>query len=148
MLYYLVFNTKYKMTTIAIQVKEKMANMPDTLNTKKELEAYFKDVVKNITVTVVDKPKRELTAYQQYVRDNSKPVKEQNPQLTGKEVFSLIAKMWRESQNGDNAKPAKEEKREEEKDPVKEEEKVPDVKAHDTEIEEVKPPDVKAKKKK
>ena len=146
MLYYIVFNTKYKMTTIAIQVKDKMANMPDTLNTKKELEAYFKDVMKNITVTVVDKPKRELTAYQQYVRDNSKPVKEQNPQLTGKEVFSLIAKMWRESQNGDNAKPAKEEKKE--KDPVKEEQKVPDVKAPDTEIEEVKPPDVKAKKKK
>ena len=146
MLYYIVFNTKYKMTTIAIQVKDKMANMPDTLNTKKELEAYFKDVMKNITVTVVDKPKRELTAYQQYVRDNSKPVKEQNPQLTGKEVFSLIAKMWRDSQNGDNAKPAKEEKKE--KDPVKEEQKGPDVKAPDTEIEEVKPPDVKAKKKK
>jgi hypothetical protein len=135
------------MTTIAIQVKEKMANMPDTLNTKKELEAYFKDVMKNITVTVVDKPKRELTAYQQYVRDNSKPVKEQNPQLTGKEVFSLIAKMWRESQNGDNAKPVKEEK-EDEKEPVKEEDKASDVKEQDTEIEEVKPPDVKAKKKK
>jgi len=146
-LYYVVFNTKYKMTTIAIQVKEKMANMPDTLNTKKELEAYFKDVMKNITVTVVDKPKRELTAYQQYVRDNSKPVKEQNPQLTGKEVFSLIAKMWRESQNGDNAKPAKEEKKDE-KEPVKEEDKASDVKEQDTEIEEVKPPDVKAKKKK
>jgi hypothetical protein len=135
------------MTTIAIQVKEKMANMSDTLNTKKELEAYFKDVMKNITVTVVDKPKRELTAYQQYVRDNSKPVKEQNPQLTGKEVFSLIAKMWRESQNGDNAKPVKEEK-EDEKEPVKEEDKASDVKEQDTEIEEVKPPDVKAKKKK
>jgi hypothetical protein len=135
------------MTTIAIQVKEKMANMPDTLNTKKELEAYFKDVMKNITVTVVDKPKRELTAYQQYVRDNSKPVKEQNQQLTGKEVFSLIAKMWRESQNGDNAKPAKEEKKDE-KEPVKEEDKASDVKEQDTEIEEVKPPDVKAKKKK
>jgi hypothetical protein len=135
------------MTTIAIQVKEKMANMPDTLNTKKELDAYFKDVMKNITVTVVDKPKRELTAYQQYVRDNSKPVKEQNPQLTGKEVFSLIAKMWRESQNGDNAKPVKEEK-EDEKEPVKEEDKASDVKEQDTEIEEVKPPDVKAKKKK
>ena len=146
-MYYVVFNTKYKMTTIAIQVKEKMANMSDTLNTKKELEAYFKDVMKNITVTVVDKPKRELTAYQQYVRDNSKPVKEQNPQLTGKEVFSLIAKMWRESQNGDNAKPVKEEK-EDEKEPVKEEDKASDVKEQDTEIEEVKPPDVKAKKKK
>lgn len=146
-MYYVVFNTKYKMTTIAIQVKEKMANMSDTLNTKKELDAYFKDVMKNITVTVVDKPKRELTAYQQYVRDNSKPVKEQNPQLTGKEVFSLIAKMWRESQNGDNAKPVKEEK-EDEKEPVKEEDKASDVKEQDTEIEEVKPPDVKAKKKK
>lgn len=138
------------MTTIAIQIKENMANMPDTLNTKKEVETYFKDVMKNITET--DKPKRELTAYQRYVKDNSKSVKEQNKDLTGTEVLSLVAKMWKASQNGDNAKPAKEEKRED-KDPVNDEDKVPDVKVLDTEIEEVKapevkPPDVKAKKKK
>jgi len=124
-----------KMTTIAIQVKDKMANMPDTLNTKKELEAYFKDVMKNIVAKVVDKPKRELNAYQRYVSEQSKPVKEQNPQLTGKEVFSLIAKMWKESQNDDHAKSVKEEK--------KDDEKVPDVKLSDTEIEEEKPPEVK-----
>jgi hypothetical protein len=40
------------------------------------------------------------------------------------------------------------EKKEDEKEPVKEEDKASDVKEQDTEIEEVKPPDVKAKKKK
>lgn len=141
------------MTTIAIQIKEKMAIMPDTFDTKKGVENYFKDAMKNIVTTAVDKPKRKLSAYQQYVSVNIKLMKEQNPQLSGTEVLSLVAKMWKESQNGDNAKPVKEEKREDEKEPVKEEEKAPDVKPPDTEIEEVKlsevkPPDVKAKKKK
>jgi len=146
------------MTTIAIQIKEKMANMPDTLNTKKGIETYFKDIMKN---TETDKPKRELTAYQQYVKDNSKSVKEQNKDMTGTEVLSLVAKMWKASQNGNNAKPVKEEdkapdiKIEEDKAPdIKIEEvkapdiKIEEVKAPDTEIEEVKPHDVKAKKKK
>jgi hypothetical protein len=133
------------MTTIAIQIKEKMAIMPDTFDTKKGVETYFKDAMKNIVTTAVDKPKRKLSAYQQYVSVNIKLMKEQNPQLLGTEVLSLVAKMWKESQNGDNAKPVNEEK--------KVDEKVSDEKVSDTEIEEekppdVKPPDVKAMKKK
>ena len=80
--------------TAATQIKEKMANMPDSLDTKKEVEAYFKDAMKNLNVD--DKPKKGLNSYQQFVKDNSKSVKEQNPELTGKQVFSLIAKMWKE----------------------------------------------------
>ena len=131
------------MTTIAIQIKEKMANMPDTLNTKKGVETYFKDIMKN---TETDKPKRELTAYQQYVKDNSKSVKEQNKDMTGTEVLSLVAKMWKASQNGNNAKPVKEEDKA--PDVKAPDIKIEEVKAPDTEIEEVKPHDVKAKKKK
>lgn len=93
--------------SFASQFKEYMMKMPDTFDTKKEIEAYIKDGMKNIKVDGSDKPKRGLTAYQQYVKDNSKSVKNENPSYTGKEVFSLIAKMWKESkesQNGDVAK--------------------------------------------
>lgn len=91
--------------TVATQIKEKMANMPDSLDTKKEVDAYFKDAMKNLNVD--DKPKKGLNSYQQFVKDNSKSVKEQNPELTGKQVFSLIAKMWKEM-NGETVKPKEE----------------------------------------
>jgi len=92
--------------TMALRFKEYIANMPDTLNTKKEIDAYLKDAMKNINGND-DKPKKELNAYQQYVKDNTKTVKEQNPSLSGKEVFSLIATMWQKTQNADGTKSAK-----------------------------------------
>jgi hypothetical protein len=92
----------------ATQMKDMIANMPDTLNTKKEIDAYLKDAMKNIKIDGNDdKPKKELNAYQQYVKDNTKTVKEQNPSLSGKEVFSLIATMWQKTQNADGTKSAK-----------------------------------------
>ena len=91
--------------TVATQIKEKMANMPDSLDTKKEIEAYFKDVMKNLNVE--DKPKKGLNRYQQYVKDNIKEVKEQNKDLNGKQVLTLIAKMWKEM-NGETVKPKEE----------------------------------------
>lgn len=91
--------------TVATQIKEKMANMPDSLDTKKEIEAYFKDVMKNLNVD--DKPKKGLNRYQQYVKDNIKEVKEQNKDLNGKQVLTLIAKMWKEM-NGETVKPKEE----------------------------------------
>jgi hypothetical protein len=91
--------------TVATQIKEKMANMPDSLDTKKEVEAYFKDAMKNLNVD--DKPKKGLNRYQQYVKDNIKEVKEQNKDLNGKQVLTLIAKMWKEL-NGETVKPKEE----------------------------------------
>ena len=91
--------------TVATQIKEKMANMPDSLDTKKEVEAYFKDVMKNLNVD--DKPKKGLNRYQQYVKDNIKSVKEDNKDLNGKQVLTLIAKMWKEL-NGETVKPKEE----------------------------------------
>lgn len=94
-------------SSMAELIKGVMVNMPDTLDTKKEIEEYFKNAMKNIKVD--DKPKKGLNRYQQYVKDNSKSVKEQNPDLTGKQVLSLIAKMWKElNGNGDIAKPTEE----------------------------------------
>lgn len=119
--------------SFAVQMKEKIANMPDTFNTKKEIEAYVKEVMKNIKTD--DKPKKGLTAYQQFISDNSKSVKEQNPTFTGKEVFSRIATMWNESKNKDKSKPIKEDESVVEEEPnvevdeIKEvPEEVPDVK--------------------
>ena len=96
--------------SFAVQMKEKIANMPDTFNTKKEIEAYVKEAMKNINTD--DKPKKGLTAYQQFISDNSKSVKEQNPTFTGKEVFSRIATMWNEAKNKDKSKPIKEDESE------------------------------------
>ena len=91
--------------TVATQIKEKMTNMPDSLDTKKEVEAYFKDAMKNLNVD--DKPKKGLNRYQQYVKDNIKSVKEDNKDLNGKQVLTLIAKMWKEL-NGETVKPKEE----------------------------------------
>jgi hypothetical protein len=92
--------------TMALRFKEYIANMPDTFDTKKEIDEYIKDAMKNINGND-DKPKKELNAYQQYVKDNTKTVKEQNPSLSGKEVLSLIATMWQKTQNADGTKSAK-----------------------------------------
>jgi len=84
--------------SIAIKMKEYMNNMPDTLNTKKEVDEYFKDAMKKTlekNKNKEDKPKKELNGYQLFVQENSKMVKEQNPGLSGPEVFKLIAAMWK-----------------------------------------------------
>jgi hypothetical protein len=86
--------------TIAIKIKELMANMPDTLNTKKEIDDYYKDAMKKSVENSkldanADKPKKELNGYQKFMKENIKIVKEQNPSLTGPEVFSKIAELWK-----------------------------------------------------
>ena len=120
--------------TMAFRFKEYIANMPDTFDTKKEIDEYIKDAMKNINGND-DKPKKELNAYQQYVKDNTKTVKEQNPSLSGKEVLSLIATMWQKTQNADgtkSAKSAKSAKSKKEK-PDEEEKVVPVVEEEDKE---------------
>jgi hypothetical protein len=86
--------------TIAIKLKELMAKMPDTLNTKKEIDEYYKDAMKkSVENNKLDanavKPKKELNGYQQFMKNNIKSVKEENPSLTGPEVFSKIAELWK-----------------------------------------------------
>lgn len=94
------------MTTIAMKIKELMANMPDTLNTKKEIDDYYKEAMKKAVVSKsskkdakpsddADKPKKELNGYQLFMKEHIKIVKEENPSLTGPEVFSKIAELWK-----------------------------------------------------
>lgn len=141
----------------ATQMKDMIANMPDTLNTKKEIDAYLKDAMKNIKIDGNDdKPRKGLNAYQQYVKDNTKTVKEQNPSLSGKEVFSLIATMWQKTQNADGTKSAKSKVSKSKKEKPDEEEKaIPVVEEEDKEekeeltiVSDVPEVVVKAKKKK
>jgi hypothetical protein len=93
-----------------MKIKEAMANMPDTYNTKKEIDDYYKEAMKKaaenskakkVAKTVskpsddADKPKKELNGYQLFMREHIKIVKEENPSLTGPEVFSKIAELWK-----------------------------------------------------
>jgi hypothetical protein len=86
--------------TISIKIKEIMNDMPDTLNTKKEIDDYYKDAMKktleNNKLKEDNKPKKALNAYQIFMKENIAAVKMQNPNLTGPEVFSMIASMWKE----------------------------------------------------
>ena len=83
-----------------MNIKESMNNMPDTLNTKAEVESYYKAAMKKaIEINKKDndaKPKKELNEYQRFMKDNISIVKEKNTHLTGPQVFSLIATMWKE----------------------------------------------------
>uniref|UniRef100_A0A6C0CDL3 HMG box domain-containing protein n=1 Tax=viral metagenome TaxID=1070528 RepID=A0A6C0CDL3_9ZZZZ len=97
---------KHKMTTISMKIKEAMANMPDTYNTKKEIDDYYKEAMKKAAENSktkkgakpsddTDKPKKELNGYQLFMKEHIKTVKEENPSLTGPEVFSKIAELWK-----------------------------------------------------
>lgn len=83
-----------------MNIKENMNNMPDTLNTKAEVEAYYKAAMKKALELNKKnndaKPKKELNEYQRFMKDNISIVKEKNTHLTGPQVFSLIATMWKE----------------------------------------------------
>ena len=113
-------------TTFAMRVKEIMVNMPDNLDTKKEIDEYYKNAMKDIKeknkeekkekkekkaaipkkrakkVEVdddgneIEKVKRPLNSYQKFIQDNRTKVKEENPTLNGEEIFKLIADLWNE----------------------------------------------------
>ena len=107
-------------STLAMRIKEVMVNMPDSLDTKKEIDEYYKNAMKDIKekkkedkkekkaepkkrakkVEVDDdgneivKVKRPLNKYQKFIQDNRKKVKEENPEMSGEEIFTLIAELW------------------------------------------------------
>jgi hypothetical protein len=134
--------------TIASRVKELMAEMPDTLNTKKEIDEYYKDVVKKVKEAMntggkaprkalgvkapkepkaakapkepkvakkrvkkvdvdadgneIEKVKKPPNAYQKFIQDNRQKVKEDNPTMTGVEIFTLLAQKWNEHKKAMN----------------------------------------------
>jgi hypothetical protein len=156
-------------TTFAMRIKEVMVNMPDNLDTKKEVDEYYKNAMKDIKEknkedkkekkvepkkrakkTEVDddgneivKVKRPLNKYQKFIQDNRKKVKEENPDMSGEEIFTLIAELWNKhkedikngvvndddkKESDDEKKDSDDEKKDSDDDDIKEEKKVKKVK--------------------
>ena len=107
-------------TTFAVALKERMMNMPDDLNTKKEIDEYFKNIMKelkdemkkekienaekkkndkkkkkdNLDEDGNEKPKKQLNKYQQFIKDNQDRIKEEFPELSNTERFTKLAEEW------------------------------------------------------
>jgi len=99
--------------TYATYIKEIMANMPDDLNSKKEIDNFYKAAIKDIKGKIkdankaakkkgkkasdeddVEKVKKPPSAYQIFLKENRASVKEENPKFTGKECTELLRTMW------------------------------------------------------
>ena len=107
--------------TFAVIFKERMMNMPDELDAKKDIDEYSKKITKEIKEEVKnnkaekaekkkddkkkkknnldedgnEKPKRPLTKYQQYIKDNQQRIREEFPDLSNTERFSKLAEEWK-----------------------------------------------------
>ena len=136
-------------TTFAVALKERMMDMPDELNTKKEIDEYFKNIMKelkeemkkektenaekkkndkkkkkdNLDEDGNEKPKKPLNKYQQFIKDNQDRIKEEFPELSNTERFTKLAEEWTKFKATRVDKEEKEEEKEEPSDEDKEEEK-------------------------
>ena len=107
-------------TEYAVRFQEIIAKMPETL-TMKEVDEYCNNAKKEIKATIkeekkvkktavqkkrvkkvevdeegneIEKVKKPLNAYQQFIRDNRQKVKDEHPDAKGDEIFTIIAAMW------------------------------------------------------
>jgi hypothetical protein len=107
--------------TFAVIFKERMMDMPDELNAKKDIDEYSKKITKEIKEEAKnnkiekaekkkddkkkkksnldedgnEKPKRALTKYQQYIKDNQQRIRDEFPELSNTERFSKLAEEWK-----------------------------------------------------
>ncbi len=104
----------------AVCFQEMIAKMPNTL-TVKEVDEYCKNAKKEIKMKIgdktkvkktavqkkrvkkvevddegneIEKVKKPLNAYQQFIKDNRQKVKDEHPDAKGDEIFTMIATMW------------------------------------------------------
>ncbi len=146
-------------TTFAVALKERMMDMPDELNTKKEIDEYFKNIMKelkeemkkektenaekkkndkkkkkdNLDEDGNEKPKKPLNKYQQFIKDNQDRIKEEFPELSNTERFTKLAEEWNKFKATLVDKEEKEEEKEEPSDEDKEEEKEEEEKEEENE---------------
>ena len=103
--------------TYATYIKEIMANMSDDLNSKKDIDNFYKVSIKAVKEKIkdenkgakatkkkhgkkaddeddVEKVKKPPNAYQIFLKENRATVKEENPELSGKECTALLRTMW------------------------------------------------------
>jgi hypothetical protein len=117
-----------------ILIKEVMAKMPDTFNTKKEIDEYYKKAMKEINDKLKEekkanntgkaprkalgvkpvpkkrtkkakevdedgneivKIKKPLNNYQKFIQEQRPKVKEEYPEMSGEEIFTKIAELWK-----------------------------------------------------
>jgi len=153
-------------TTFAMRIKEIMVNMPDNLDTKKEIDEYYKNAMKDIKeknkeekkekkekkaaipkkrakkVEVddegneIEKVKKPLNSYQKFIQDNRAKVKEENPTLNGEEIFKLIADLWNEHKKSMKKEEDKKDSDEDKKDSDEEDKKDSDEDKKDSSDEE------------
>ena len=134
--------------TFAVALKERMMDMPDELNTKKEIDEYFKNIMKelkdemkkekienaekkkndkkkkdNLDEDGNEKPKKPLNKYQQFIKDNQDRIKEEFPELSNTERFTKLAEEWNKFKATLVDKEEDKEDKEEPSDEDKEEEK-------------------------
>ena len=140
--------------TFAVALKERMMDMPDELNTKKEIDEYFKQLMKDIKEEMKkeknenaekkkndkkkkkdnldedgnEKPKKPLNKYQQFIKDNQERIKEEFPELSNTERFTKLAEEWNKFKATlvDKEEPSDEDK--EEKEQPKDEEEITEEK--------------------
>ncbi|NDB55238.1 hypothetical protein EB169_05345 [archaeon] len=111
--------------------KVHIENMPEALNTKKDVDEYckqfwkdYKEKAKEKKAAKAEKPKRKKgvdkdgnpkekrapSAYNIFVKEKYAEIKEANPDMDKTEIFAEIAKLW-QGQKAENAKaPSNEEK--------------------------------------
>ncbi len=132
--------------TFAVALKERMMDMPDELNTKKEIDEYFKNIMKelkeemkkekienaekkkndkkkkkdNLDEDGNEKPKKPLNKYQQFIKDNQDRIREEFPELSNTERFTKLAEEWNKFKATLVDKEEKEEEKEEPSDEDKE----------------------------
>jgi hypothetical protein len=106
--------------TFADIFKERMMNMPKEFNTKKEIDEYSKKITKEIKEEAKnkkleiaekkrndkkkkrenlddegnEKPKKALTKYQQYIKDNQQRIRDEFPDISNTERFAKLAEQW------------------------------------------------------
>jgi hypothetical protein len=137
--------------TFAVALKERMMNMPNELNTKKDVDEYFKILMKDIKEEMKqekidnaekkkndkkkkkdnldedgnEKPKKPLNKYQQFIKDNQDRIKEEFPELSNTERFTKLAEEWNKFKATLVDKEEDKEEKEEPSDEDKEEEEQP-----------------------
>jgi len=115
-----------EITTTNAMYKRYIANMPDILNTLKDINDYtreFKKINKDYLLNNKKnalqnakklkvkkgfdkdgnvKEKRAPTLYNIFVKDQFPIIKNTNPELDKKEIFKEIAKVWKNRKHGSN----------------------------------------------
>ena len=108
------------MTTVAAAAlfKVHVENMPEALNTKKDVDEYckqfwkdYKEKAKEAKAAKAEKPKRKKgfdkdgnpkekrppSAYNIFVKEKYAEIKEANPEMDKTQIFAEIARIWQES---------------------------------------------------